>query len=100
MMKEVAKNYNVLLNFGGMAPTVKGPNGKKQVYEWHRFEQPCAALGNWNTAAGFFKVDIGPGNAWVGNESGIAGDPNWNTLDTLVLHAVRAINRYPKSAEM
>lgn len=26
--------------------------------------------------------DIGPDVRWVGNESGIAGDPNWNLLDT------------------
>ena len=26
--------------------------------------------------------DVGPGVRWVGNESGIAGETNWNTIDT------------------
>lgn len=34
-----------------------------------------------------FFSDAGPGVRWVGNESGIAGETNWNTISTDTLHA-------------
>jgi alpha-L-fucosidase len=37
-----------------------------------------------------FFSDAGPGVRWVGNESGIAGETNWNTITTDTLYAGKA----------
>lgn len=34
--------------------------------------------------------DAGPDIRWVGNERGVAGEPNWNTIDTDTLYAGKA----------
>jgi alpha-L-fucosidase len=78
MMKEVVKNYGPFFEFWWDGANGEGPNGKKQVYDWHRFEQTMRSIAP-NT---ILFSDIGPDARWVGNENGIAGDPNWNTLDT------------------
>lgn len=78
MMKEVVKNYGPFFEFWWDGANGEGPNGKKQVYDWHRFEQTMRTIAP-NTIV---FSDIGPDARWVGNENGIAGDPNWNTLDT------------------
>jgi alpha-L-fucosidase len=55
----------------------EGPNGKRQVYDWPRFFglvrqlQPNAIMFS----------DAGPDVRWCGNEKGIAGDPNWSTVN-------------------
>ena len=55
----------------------EGPNGRKQVYDWPRFFglvkrlQPDAVIFS----------DAGPDVRWCGNERGVAGDPNWSTVD-------------------
>ena len=55
----------------------EGPNGKRQVYDWPRFFglvrrlQPDAVMFS----------DAGPDVRWCGNEKGIAGDPNWSTVN-------------------
>lgn len=57
----------------------EGPNGKRQVYAFYRFEQLTARL---QPNAVIFS-DIGPGCRWVGNERGlIETETNWCTLDT------------------
>jgi alpha-L-fucosidase len=54
----------------------EGPNGKKQTYDWPRVWglvrklQPDAVMFS----------DAGPDLRWIGNERGIAGDPNWSTV--------------------
>lgn len=78
MMKEVVKNYGPFFEFWWDGANGEGPNGKKQVYDWHRFEQTMRTIAP-NTVV---FSDIGPDARWVGNEKGFAGDPNWNTLDT------------------
>jgi alpha-L-fucosidase len=78
MMKEVVKNYGPFFEFWWDGANGEGPNGKKMVYDWHHFEQTMRAIAP-NTIV---FSDIGPDARWVGNENGIAGDPNWNTLDT------------------
>ncbi|HMK04895.1 MAG TPA: alpha-L-fucosidase, partial [Ferruginibacter sp.] len=55
-----------------------GPNGKRQVYDWKRFERTVRKL----SPKTIVFSDIGPDIRWCGNESGIAGKTNWNTLDT------------------
>jgi len=78
MMKEVVKNYGPFFEFWWDGANGEGPNGKKQVYDWHRFEQTMRTIAP-NTVV---FSDIGPDARWVGNEKGIAGDPNWDMLDT------------------
>ncbi len=78
MMKEVVSEYGPLFVFWWDGANGEGPNGKKQIYDWHRFEQTLRTIAP-NTPV---FSDIGPDIRWVGNEKGIAGKTNWNLLDT------------------
>jgi alpha-L-fucosidase len=78
MMKEVVTSYGPFFEFWWDGANGEGPNGKKQVYNWHRFENTIKTIAP-NTVV---FSDIGPDIRWVGNEKGIAGDPNWNLLNT------------------
>lgn len=78
MMKEVVTRYGPLFEFWWDGANGEGPNGKKQVYDWNRFEQTLRTIAP-NTPV---FSDIGPDIRWVGNEKGIAGKTNWNLLDT------------------
>lgn len=78
MMKEVTERYGPFFEFWWDGANGEGPNGKRQVYDWHRFE---ATLRNIAPNTPVFS-DIGPDIRWVGNERGIAGVTNWNLLDT------------------
>jgi alpha-L-fucosidase len=55
----------------------EGPNGRRQEYDWPRVFglvrrlQPDALIFS----------DAGPDVRWCGNERGVAGDPNWSTVD-------------------
>jgi alpha-L-fucosidase len=55
----------------------EGPNGKKQTYDWPRV---WALVRKLQPQAVMFS-DAGPDVRWIGNERGIAGDPNWSTVD-------------------
>jgi alpha-L-fucosidase len=55
----------------------EGPNGRRQEYDWPRFWQLVRRL---QPDAVMFS-DAGPDVRWIGNERGIAGDPNWSTVD-------------------
>jgi alpha-L-fucosidase len=78
MMKEVVSNYGPLFEFWWDGANGEGPNGKKQVYDWKRFE---STLRNIAPHTLIFS-DIGPDIRWVGNEQGFASATNWNLLDT------------------
>jgi alpha-L-fucosidase len=78
MMKELFANYGPIWELWWDGANGEGPNGKKQVYDWHRFEKTVRELSP-NTIV---FSDIGPDIRWCGNENGIAGETNWNTLDT------------------
>jgi alpha-L-fucosidase len=54
-----------------------GPNGKRQVYDWARIHATVRRL---QPEAVMFS-DAGPDVRWIGNEHGIAGDPNWAMVD-------------------
>ena len=56
----------------------EGPNGKKQEYDWPRFNGTVLRL---QPQAVIFS-DVGPGCRWVGNEEGSAGRTNWGTLNS------------------
>lgn len=55
----------------------EGPNGKRQIYDWPRV---FALVRRLQPGAVMFS-DAGPDIRWCGNERGIAGDPNWSTID-------------------
>ena len=78
MMKELLINYGPIWELWWDGANGEGPNGKKQVYDWDRFKQTVKKLSP-NTV---IFSDVGPHIRWVGNEQGIAGETNWNTLDT------------------
>jgi len=78
MMKEIFTNYGPIWELWWDGANGEGLNGKKQVYDWHRFEQTVRELSP-NTIV---FSDIGPDIRWCGNEDGMAGKTNWNTLDT------------------
>src|SRR6478672_593395 len=78
MMKEVVSRYGPLFEFWWDGANGEGPNGKKQVYDWRKFEETMKKIAP-NTVV---FSDIGPDIHWAGNENGIAGDPLWNLLDT------------------
>jgi len=79
MMKEIFQNYGPIWELWWDGANGEGPNGKKQVYDWKRFEN---TVRQFSPRTVIFS-DIGPDIRWVGNENGIAGDPNWNFLDTV-----------------
>ena len=55
----------------------EGPNGKKQVYDWKKFNGQTKKL---QPNAVIFS-DVGPGCRWVGNEEGSCGRTCWSRLD-------------------
>ena len=55
----------------------EGPNGKKQVYDWKKFNAQTKKL---QPNAVIFS-DVGPGCRWVGNEEGTCGRTCWSRLD-------------------
>lgn len=77
-MKELIRKYGPFFEFWWDGANGEGPNGKKQEYDFPRFEQTIRQLAP-NTVV---FSDIGPDVRWVGNEKGIAGETNWNYLDT------------------
>jgi alpha-L-fucosidase len=77
MMKEIFQKYGPIWEMWWDGANGEGPNGKKQVYDWKRFEN---IVKQYSPKTVVFS-DIGPDIRWVGNEKGIAGDPNWNFLD-------------------
>ncbi len=78
MMTELFTNYGHIWELWWDGANGEGPNGKKQVYDWDRFKKTVKKL----SPTTVIFSDIGPHIRWVGNESGIAGETNWNTLDT------------------
>jgi alpha-L-fucosidase len=78
MMKEVVKRYGPLFEFWWDGANGEGPTGKKQVYDFGRYE---AFMRSVSPGTLVFS-DIGPDIRWAGNEKGIAGRTNWDLLDT------------------
>ncbi|MGV3556705.1 alpha-L-fucosidase [Larkinella arboricola] len=77
-LDEVLSNYGEVFEQWFDGANGEGANGKRQEYDWDLFRgvvykhQPKAIIFS----------DIGPGCRWMGNESGIAGETNWSTLNT------------------
>src|ERR1044071_3555733 len=79
MMKELFTNYGPIWELWWDGANGEGSNGKKQVYDWDRFKKTVKQLSP-NTVV---FSDVGPDIRWCGNEKGIAGETNWNLLDTV-----------------
>jgi alpha-L-fucosidase len=79
----VAQLTELLTHYGSIAEVWfdgangEGPNGKRQVYDWPRFHRTVRRL---QPKALMFS-DAGPDLRWIGNEKGVAGDPNWCTVN-------------------
>ncbi|MFI5133176.1 MAG: alpha-L-fucosidase [Chitinophagales bacterium] len=78
MIKEIFTNYGPVWELWWDGANGEGPNGKKQIYDWKRFENTVRQLSPKTVVFS----DIGPDIRWCGNENGIAGKTNWNYLDT------------------
>ncbi len=78
MMNELFINYGPIWELWWDGANGEGPNGKMQVYDWARYRETVKKLSP-NTVV---FSDVGPHIRWVGNENGIAGETNWNMLDT------------------
>jgi len=61
----------------------EGPTGRRQEYDWPR---TWALVRRLQPDAVIFS-DAGPDVRWCGNERGIAGDPNWSTVDPAAVPA-------------
>ena len=79
MMKEIFANYGPIWELWWDGANGEGPNGKKQVYDWDRFKKTIRAI----SPTTVIFSDVGPDIRWCGNEKGIAGETNWNYLDTV-----------------
>lgn len=78
MLKEIFKNYGPVWELWWDGANGEGPNGKKQVYDFARYERVVRKLSP-NTV---IFSDVGPDARWCGNEKGFIGTTNWNTLNT------------------
>jgi len=77
-MKELLTHYGKFFELWWDGANGEGPNGKKQVYDFNRFQK---AAFKWQPQLIIFS-DIGPGVRWCGNENGSINNTNWNLLDT------------------
>ena len=76
-LEELLTNYGPLVEVWFDGANGEGPNGKRQAYDWPRIHRIVRRL---QPHAVMFS-DSGPDIRWIGNERGIAGDPNWCTVD-------------------
>jgi alpha-L-fucosidase len=76
-LTELLTRYGPLVEVWFDGANGEGPNGKRQVYDWPRVHRLVREL---QPNALIFS-DAGPDIRWIGNERGVAGDPNWCTVD-------------------
>jgi alpha-L-fucosidase len=76
-LEELCSHYGPLVEVWFDGANGEGPNGKRQVYDWPRIHRTVRRL---QPNAVIFS-DSGPDIRWIGNERGIAGDPNWCAVD-------------------
>jgi len=77
-MKELLTGYGKFFELWWDGANGEGPNGKRQVYDFKRFQDSALA---YQSHLMIFS-DIGPHIRWIGNERGIINETNWNLLDT------------------
>jgi alpha-L-fucosidase len=76
-LTELLTHYGTIAEVWFDGANGEGPNGRKQVYDWPRVFGTVRRL---QPHAVIFS-DAGPDVRWCGNERGVAGDPNWSTVD-------------------
>jgi len=76
-LTELLTNYGHLAEVWFDGANGEGPNGRHQVYDWPR---TFALVRRLQPEAVMFS-DAGPDVRWVGNESGVAGETCWSTID-------------------
>ncbi|MHB1862935.1 MAG: alpha-L-fucosidase [Gemmatimonadaceae bacterium] len=76
-LTELLTGYGTIAEVWFDGANGEGPNGRKQTYDWPRFWTLVRRL---QPGAVMFS-DAGPDVRWCGNERGVAGDPNWSTVD-------------------
>lgn len=76
-LAELLTQYGPIVEVWFDGANGEGPNGKRQLYNWPRF---FATVRRLQPNAVMFS-DAGPDVRWIGNERGVAGDPNWCTVD-------------------
>jgi alpha-L-fucosidase len=77
-MKELLTGYGKFFELWWDGANGEGPNGKRQVYDFKRFQDSALT---YQPHLMIFS-DIGPHIRWIGNERGIINETNWNLLDT------------------
>ena len=76
-LTELLTTYGPLTEVWFDGANGEGPNGRRQQYDWPRVHATVRRL---QPNALMFS-DAGPDIRWIGNERGVAGDPNWCTVD-------------------
>ena len=76
-LEELLTGYGPVVEVWFDGANGEGPNGKRQEYDWPRIHRTVRRL---QPDALIFS-DSGPDIRWIGNERGVAGDPNWCTVD-------------------
>lgn len=77
-LREVLTQYGDIFEVWFDGACGEGPNGKRQVYDFHGFWDLVRQL---QPEAVMFS-DAGPDIRWVGNESGFAGATNWCSINS------------------
>ena len=76
-LRSAHKHYGPIFEQWFDGANGEGPNGKRQVYDWKKFNGQTKKL-QPNTV---IFSDVGPGCRWVGNEEGTCGRTCWSRLD-------------------
>lgn len=76
-LTELLTSYGPLAEVWFDGANGEGPNGRRQVYDWPRVFGTVKRL---QPHAVVFS-DAGPDVRWCGNENGVAGEPNWSTVN-------------------
>jgi alpha-L-fucosidase len=80
-LTELLTRYGTIAEVWFDGANGEGPNGRRQEYDWPRFQRAVKDL----QPDSIIFSDAGPDIRWIGNERGIAGDPNWSTVDPAVV---------------
>ncbi len=80
-LTELLSNYGPISEVWFDGANGEGPDGRKQTYDWPRV---WALVRTLQPHAVMFS-DAGPDIRWIGNEQGVAGDPNWSMVDPAVV---------------
>ena len=76
-LEELLTRYGAINEVWFDGANGEGPNGRKQQYDWPSIHSLVRRL---QPGAVIFS-DAGPDVRWIGNESGVAGETCWSTID-------------------